>query len=320
MADVEFDTRAAQGAPADGGLTSGIIHWFGALSSLALIAGLAFWGYELTVRDAGNVPVVKALEGPSRVQPEDPGGQLASHQGLAVNNVQSEGEAEGPAPKIVLAPSPVDLDQSDIIVGAVPSQELGARSAAALNTEIRTEPIGTLNAALAEAKQPKAPAIVAPEPLDLGAAAAAPEAAAEPVAEDAIALSVPGVNASPRPGLRPAVTQVRFDQSAAVSAAVASALGLSAVDLDPSSLAPGTRLVQLGAYDSREEAVAAWDKIALQFDDYMDDKRRVVQETQSGGRTFYRLRAAGFDGLSSSRRFCAVLVAEGAGCIPILSR
>ncbi|NNK79216.1 MAG: SPOR domain-containing protein [Litoreibacter sp.] len=319
MADVEFDTRAAHGTPADGGLTSGIIHWFGALSSIALIAGLAIWGYELTVRDAGSVPVVKALEGPSRVQPEDPGGQLASHQGLAVNNVQSEGEAEGPAPQIVLAPSPVDLAQSDIIVGAAPAPELGASSAAALNNEIRTEPIGTLNAALADAKQPKAPAIVAPEPIDLGAAAA-PAVAAEPAPMEAIALSVRGVNASPRPGLRPQVAQVRFDQSEAVSAAVASALGLSSVDLDPGSLEPGTRLVQLGAYDSREEAVAAWDKIALQFDDYMDDKKRVVQETQSGGRSFFRLRAAGFDGLSSSRRFCAVLVAEGAGCIPILSR
>jgi hypothetical protein len=47
---------------------------------------------------------------------------------------------------------------------------------------------------------------------------------------------------------------------------------------------------------------------------------RVVQKATSGGRVFYRLRAMGFADLSDARRFCSALVAEGADCIPVVTR
>ena len=46
----------------------------------------------------------------------------------------------------------------------------------------------------------------------------------------------------------------------------------------------------------------------------------VVQSAQSGGRTFYRLRAHGFAGEDDARRFCAALLAENAACIPVAQR
>ncbi|CAN0602350.1 unnamed protein product [Ectocarpus sp. 12 AP-2014] len=55
-----------------------------------------------------------------------------------------------------------------------------------------------------------------------------------------------------------------------------------------------------------------------QFGDYMVGKEPVVQEAKTGGRAFYRLRAAGFTDLADARRFCAVLVADGANCIPVV--
>ncbi len=54
------------------------------------------------------------------------------------------------------------------------------------------------------------------------------------------------------------------------------------------------------------------------FGDYMVGKEPVVQQAKTGGRRFYRLRVVGFDGLSDARRFCSVLVAEGANCIPVI--
>ena len=78
--------------------------------------------------------------------------------------------------------------------------------------------------------------------------------------------------------------------------------------------------MQLGAFDDREQAVAEWNKIAGNFADYIDGKQRLIQEAKSGGRVFYRLRAVGFDDLNASRRFCAVLVASNAACIPVLAR
>ena len=63
----------------------------GALLSVALLAGMGVWGYQLIVRDAHGVPVVRAMGGPMREAPESPGGELALHTGLAVNEVAAVG-------------------------------------------------------------------------------------------------------------------------------------------------------------------------------------------------------------------------------------
>ena len=91
-------------------------------------------------------------------------------------------------------------------------------------------------------------------------------------------------------------------------------------DVDPGSIPAGTRLVQLGAFDTPEIARAQWGRIQDKFGDYLQGKDRVVQTAESGGRTFYRLRALGFSDLSDARRFCSALVAEGADCIPVVTR
>ncbi|RZW02548.1 MAG: SPOR domain-containing protein, partial [Rhodobacteraceae bacterium] len=85
-----------------------------------------------------------------------------------------------------------------------------------------------------------------------------------------------------------------------------------------SSIPSGTRLVQLGAFGSEDIARAEWDKATARFGNYMTGKERVVQEAQTGGRTFYRLRAMGFSNLADARRFCSVLVSDGANCIPVV--
>ncbi len=91
-------------------------------------------------------------------------------------------------------------------------------------------------------------------------------------------------------------------------------------EVEAASLKEGTRLVQLGAFDTPELARAEWDKAATRFEALMAGKGRVVQEASSGGRTFYRLRVEGFADVDEARRFCAALVAEGQNCIPALVR
>ena len=88
--------------------------------------------------------------------------------------------------------------------------------------------------------------------------------------------------------------------------------------LAAADLATGTRLVQLGAYESAEVAEQEWGRISGRFDSFFDGKARVIQKAKSGGRTFYRLRAHGFGDLAEARRFCAALVAERADCIPVV--
>jgi hypothetical protein len=82
----------------------------------------------------------------------------------------------------------------------------------------------------------------------------------------------------------------------------------------------GSRLAQLGAFESAEVARTEWDRLSTRLGDLLDGKRRVVQRAESGGRTFYRLRVVGFDDLADARRFCSALQAEQAECIPVVTR
>ena len=114
MAEIDFDASYGEDSSAFGGNIESFINWLGGLVSLALIAGLCWWGYQLVMRDVSGIPVVRALEGPMRVAPENPGGSLADHQGLSVNAIAAEGEAEAPAERLVLAPRAVELSSEEI--------------------------------------------------------------------------------------------------------------------------------------------------------------------------------------------------------------
>ncbi|MGC9370788.1 MAG: SPOR domain-containing protein [Paracoccaceae bacterium] len=309
MADIEFDEFEAEPQPRASGFQS-IINWTGALTSVALVLGLAFWGYRLTVRDVTGVPVVRALEGPMRVAPDDPGGEAAAHQGLAVNAVAAAGEAEPPAERLVLAPRPVALAEEDLPAAAEP----------------RLSPAEEAAVAQEEAPEETAPD-AAPDPIQAALAMAVQETGEiEPAAEAGeasetegagpkiVPASVPGVTRSPRPAARPA------EALATRAAQPAAAVTPADIEIAAADVAPGTNLVQLGAFDSPEVARAEWQRLSGRFAALMEGKRRLVQSAKSGGRTFYRLRAVGFGDISDARRFCAALTAENAGCIPVVAR
>src|SRR6056297_2972365 len=104
--------RRGAGPQQSGGAVS-FANLVGAVLSLALVVGIGVWSYKLLMRDVSGIPVVRALEGPMRVQPESPGGQQADHQGLAVNAVAARGSAEPPADRLILAPRPISLTDED---------------------------------------------------------------------------------------------------------------------------------------------------------------------------------------------------------------
>jgi hypothetical protein len=319
MADLEFGAFEAPATPQQGGI-SRMMNLVGAGSSVVLVLGLAVWGYQLTVRDVTDVPVIRALEGPARVQPADPGGQLAQHTGLAVNSVQSEGEAEGPASQVILAPEPIDLTREDAIVAPPSEIEVDAEGvveeAVGTMVSLNGDVSGDGNVESAQALADRLAAGATP----LENTAPADEQVALNLARPILDPKIPGVNRSPVPTRKPQVDLAALQAQAAVASAVSAVGGGATAEIDPTSIASGTRLVQLGAFDDAATARLEWDKIAARFEDYIDGKSRVIQEATSGGRKFYRLRAVGFDDLNASRRFCAVLVAGKAACIPVLAR
>ncbi len=100
----------------------------GATVFLGLVAALAVWSWHLGTRDAAEVPIVRAMEGPARIEPEDPGGLQASHQGLEVNSVlagnpepapRTGAVAEPPTPALAIEDGP----QDDLVAIAPPESE-----------------------------------------------------------------------------------------------------------------------------------------------------------------------------------------------------
>lgn len=296
----------------------------GAVISLALIGGVAVWGYQLVMRDVSGIPVVRATAGEMRVRPENPGGQLALNTGLAVNEVAAAGEAAGPVDRVVLAPRPVDLADEDQPMAAdtvAPVQQPAPLNVAASLEAEAVDVAGALNNGNVDALVRQL--IEGQAPIEADDSAAVPVLASVTVPDvpaetsSAAARSVvtgPGPKQSFRPQLRPA------NAPAVVVASSAPSQPARTKELDASAIPAGTRLVQLGAFDSPDIARAQWEKMQNRFGSYLAGKDRIVQTAESGGRTFYRLRAHGFADLSDARRFCSALVAEGADCIPVVTR
>jgi len=304
-----------------------LVNSAGALTSLALIVGLGIWGYKLAVRDVTGVPVIAALEGPARIAPENPGGELAQHTGLAVNTVAALGEAAGTADELRLAPRPTGLSDEDL-----PMAEMGSGSVPPRDTLAPVEdplPLANTGRALPEPLPDEAPEPILEAPVvadtDAAVALALNEALADPVeaaaaSPDLIAASVPGVVRSLRPPPRPASALPTGVVALAAADAAAEAALPGFSDIDPDTLPAGTRLVQLGAFDTEALARDEWNRIAMDFGPLMAGKGRVIQPAESAGRAFYRLRATGFGDLADARRFCAALVGKDLHCIPVQVR
>lgn len=306
----------------------------GAGLSIALLVGVGVWGYKLMARDVAGVPVVRAVQGEMRVRPQDPGGAQAQNQGLAVNEVAAAGGTAGPSERIILAPEPIDLadDSTPLIDQLVQAQprfgEAGtsgaqqARGTAVSNQELSQEmaSIQALADQIAAGAKPlttEEVAVATVEPVKASVTKISNSTGAKSMLaprSDVIPAATPGVAVSMRPKVRPAGVRTASLNAAAPTAAQ------SVREVSPESIPAGTRLVQLGAYESPEIARKEWERFTARFADYMDGKDRVVQKATSGGRTFYRLRAMGFEDLADARRFCSALTAQNTDCIPVVTR
>ena len=263
MADIdfdEFDAGTSMGPAVVGRRYDRLMHLAGAATSAVLLVGAVWWGYELAVRDVTGVPVMRALGGAMRVAPADPGGDVAGHQGLSVNAVAAAGTAAPLPDQLYLAPQAETLAAEDAaglaqpMVAAAPEAENSddlpliesgfSASAPLIATEIPSADQDAVAAALAEA---------------LGT----PEVSAEPELASATVLT-----ASVRPMPRPAERN-----AAAASDAAAPVISATAAIVDPASIAVGTRLVQLGAFEDEGAAAADWTRLAAQFPELFASNR-----------------------------------------------
>lgn len=285
MADV--DTGGGEAAQTGGpSAFASFFRWFGVIISVVLVAGIAVWAYRLELRGASGLPVIQAPEGPMRIVPDDPGGERAAHQGLAVNMVAAEGEARVPTEdQLVLAPAPLNLAEDDL-----PKSSFDARLGAA------DDNVGSN---------------VMDMPAQLG----------ERGEGGLMPQSAPGSAAG---GARPSMPRPRpprGEKAEAVAGAVALAMDeITGAGDDLRGIPPGTQVAQFGAFESPEDALAEWSRISSRFKDVLAGKRHSVQETVLSGKTMYRLLAARFDGADDAQRFCEAFQTAGQSCVPALIR
>lgn len=337
MADANFEGFVA-GDGMSRSRAGGLMNVIGAVTTLALVVGVGVWGYQLAVRDASGVPVLQAMEGPIRVASDDPGGTVARHVGLSVNRIAAEGTVGDVPEEIILAEPPLELAEDDTpgIGAAAPSQIVDA------DTKART-------LAMAEELANSAPPVVVPIGSAVADAVAdvALEEDADPLAS-AIAAAVAdvvggagdGQRSSIRPQPRPrglmaasAATPDPFVAAVASSAplsatpaaapmvsALTSVSSLGSEELATSELRPGMRLAQIGAFEDAESARAEWGRVAARHPTLFEGKARIIQQASSVGRTFYRLRVAGFESEDDSRRFCSAISSGDLRCITVTTR
>lgn len=275
------------------------VNLSGAAMSLGLIAGVAVWGYQLIMRDVSGIPVVRAMQGDMRVLPDDPGGDIAVHTGLAVNELIAAGEATGPEDRLILAPSAPDLPLEDL-----------------------QPPVPTPVPIAAPVDQAQTSAETLPAAAPDLAPAAAPSMNTDASADDVLAMldeivTEQGAAANPPPrAITRAIRPVPRPARAPSAAAAPSASGEIAVST--ADFAAGTELVQLGAFSSPSVAAQEWDRLQARFGALMAGRERVIQVSNQTSGTWYRLRASGFADGDDARRFCAALQAEGAECIVVV--
>ena len=268
------------------GIWRSVGNWSAAVVSVSLVIGVAIWGFELVMRDVSGVPVVRAIEGPAREAPDDPGGTQAAYQGLAVNAVAADGEAEALPERIALAPEPLALDVEDMPaaeLAALPAPGADAPSTADATAEAIARQVARSIAALQESRNG------APAPV--------------PDVSEAIATS-------PRPAQRPG------DDLVGRAAATASSTSASGVDVDADNLDPDSLLVQVGDFGDADAARAEWDRLAAEFAGAMSGKERVIQQVGTATNP-YRLRVHGFEDYAAAEAFCSELQSESQGCIPV---
>jgi hypothetical protein len=294
---------------ADRLIPEGVKKLAGAAMFLGLVAALGLWSYRLGTRDAAEVPIIRAMEGPARVEPEDPGGLKAAHQGLEVNSVLAGRPAPMPRDAAPAEPTPAALAEED-----APQGELVLSAPAMMAERVLGEgedlPMPpqeevTTTADGIELAAPDADAELAavdpgPRPRNRPANLRAAPAKTTPVASVAASAPADATPAAAPP--KPAPTEVAAAAPAAQEA---------------SGVRPGARLVQLGAVDSEEITRKAWDQLVARNGDLLGSKSLFVERATSNARVFYRLRVAGFDNADQTRQVCEALRARGVACIPV---
>lgn len=246
---------------------------------------VAMGTFGATVRSPGALAEVAPAEAAATVVAQSDAEARAAREAEAARLV-AEKEAAAQAQALAAVadlPETTDEPAADAPVDSAVTDLAGAPAQAS-----------AITTALAEANLPVIAEGPRPQPRPQRITAAAPAAEPEP-----IAVAV----AEAAPEAAPAAREVAADKPVEKTT-------------EAPKVASGKTVVQIGAFDSDKLARGEWDRVAGKNGGLFAGKNQVVQKTERNGRTFWRLRVAGFGDRDEARAFCAQLKSSGTDCIP----
>ena len=284
-----------------------IFYWTGAALSVFLMVGAIGWSYQLIIRDINQIPIVRAQLGPLRVAPEDPGGLTAANQGLSVTQLPVN-EKPLLSNEIHLAPAAQILNGENLGLEVTDSVQS--------NTDVGTLEIKEVNAENSnnfKALSNKIEADKGSKETAILSKVAFSQKRIEIENAVSLALSITDDPAASLTLLRPKIRPVTLQKDDKIT-------GEQIVTNEPLfELTKGSAVVQLGAFDSKNLAKSEWQRFEKLLGSILIAKKMIVQEAESGGKIFYRLRTAGFDDISDARQFCTA-ISDKVACIPVVTR
>ncbi len=195
-------------------------------------------------------------------------------------NSYSAGDGESAPSQITFAPPPERPAAEDVAMGALPDGEEEAAGEAAGETGL-TNDVATA-----------------------GKSGAGPEASAGDGTEQA-----------------PEASPVAPSRPGDLSQRMAAARRATSEEAELASRAAASRVqIQLDAFPDKELTKSEWARIYRANEDILAGRALVVQNTISGGRRFFRLRAGPFKDQIEARNVCRALLARGENCQVVVNR
>ena len=284
-----------------------IFYWTGAALSLFLTIGAISWSYQLIVRDINQIPIVRAQLGPLRVAPDDPGGLTAANQGLSVTQL-AVNEKPLLSNEIHLAPAAHILNAENLGLEVTEDVQSNKDGGTFEIKEVNAENSINLRALSNEIESDKG----LKETASFSKVAFS-QKKIEIENAVSLALSIAGDSTASLTSLRPKIRPMILKKNKNKTG------GQFVTNQTVFELTKGSAVVQLGAFDSKNLAKSEWQRFEKLLGSMLTSKKMIVQEAESGGKIFYRLRAAGFDDISSARQFCTA-ISDKVACIPVAMR
>jgi hypothetical protein len=255
--------------------------------AIGVVLLLCIIGYAVVSGGGSDaIPTIQPPATPLKVKPENPGGlAITTPTGGLLGGNGGQNVSLAPAPEV---PDPAAL-------AAEAKQEQPAVKAPQTVAAAAAPPAGAMLVAPSASATPTSPSRAA-----AGAAAAA---MAAPV-------SIPTVPEKPAAAGPKQVAMT----APAPSRETARVHNLAGEYRPPPPSQTGRVKVQLAALNSKEAAQSAWEHLSRRMPGLFAGRRPIFMEAQVNGRTYWRLRLAGFASIAEARAFCQDVHAHGGAC------